>query len=73
VGNLGGIDGLFVLLIVLLLFGSKKLPELARGLGSAVRGFSRAEDETGRESGARRPIPHLIRLLWLGSPPVSPP
>jgi sec-independent protein translocase protein TatA len=55
-GNLGGIDGLFVLLIVLLLFGSKKLPELARGLGSAVREFSKAKDEIEHEL-SRPPTP----------------
>ena len=34
--NLAGPDMIVVLLIVLLLFGSKKLPELARGMGRAV-------------------------------------
>ena len=32
-------------LIVLLLFGAKKLPELARGMGRAVKEFSAARDE----------------------------
>ena len=44
-----GGDMLFILFIVLLLFGSKKLPELARGLGQAVREFSKAKDEIERE------------------------
>jgi sec-independent protein translocase protein TatA len=48
-GNLGGVDGLFILLIILLLFGAKRLPELARGLGSAVREFSKAKDEIEHE------------------------
>ena len=34
--NLAGPDLIVILLIVLLLFGSKKLPELARGMGQAV-------------------------------------
>jgi len=34
-----------ILLIVLLLFGAKKLPELARGMGRAVKEFSAARDE----------------------------
>lgn len=43
--NLAGPDGLIILMIILLLFGAKKLPELARGLGSAVREFSKAKDD----------------------------
>ncbi|MFZ0916692.1 MAG: twin-arginine translocase TatA/TatE family subunit [Candidatus Udaeobacter sp.] len=38
-----------ILLIVLLLFGAKKLPELARGMGRAVKEFSAARDEIERE------------------------
>ena len=33
---------LLILFIVLLLFGAKKVPELARGLGSALREFRKA-------------------------------
>jgi len=37
-----------VLLIVLLLFGAKRIPELAKGLGSGIKNFKNAvkEDET---------------------------
>ena len=38
-----------ILLIVLLLFGAKKLPELARGMGRAVKEFGVARDEVERE------------------------
>ena len=47
--NLMGPDMLVVLLIVLLLFGAKKLPELARGMGRAVKEFSAAREEIDRE------------------------
>src|SRR5580765_8911840 len=43
--NLMGPDMMVILLIVLLLFGAKKLPELARGMGRAVKEFSAAKDE----------------------------
>ena len=43
--NLAGPDMIVILLIVLLLFGSKKLPELARGMGRAVKEFGAARDE----------------------------
>ena len=49
-GNLfSGPDLLIILFIVLLLFGAKKLPELARGMGQAVREFNKAKDEFERE------------------------
>jgi sec-independent protein translocase protein TatA len=43
--NFMGPDMMVILLIVLLLFGAKKLPELARGMGRAVKEFSAARDE----------------------------
>src|SRR3954447_24490140 len=48
-GNLAGFDGIFIFMVLLLLFGAKKLPELAKGLGSAVREFSKAKDEIHHE------------------------
>jgi len=47
--NFMGPDMMVILLIVLLLFGAKKLPELARGMGRAVKEFSAAKDEIERE------------------------
>jgi sec-independent protein translocase protein TatA len=47
--NLAGPDLIIILLIVLLLFGAKKLPELAKGMGQAVREFTKAKDEFERE------------------------
>jgi len=47
--NLVGQDMIIVLLIVFLLFGAKKLPELARGMGRAVKEFSAARDEIEQE------------------------
>src|ERR1041384_5382322 len=43
--NLGGPDLLVILLIILVLFGAKKLPELARGMGQAIKEFQKAKDE----------------------------
>jgi sec-independent protein translocase protein TatA len=43
--NIGAQELIFVLLILLLLFGAKKLPELARGLRQAVKEFQKAKDE----------------------------
>lgn len=43
--NLGGPDLILILLIILVLFGAKKLPELAKGMGQAVKEFQKAKDE----------------------------
>ena len=47
--NFAGPDMIVVLVIVLLLFGAKKLPELARGMGQMAKEFGAARDETVRE------------------------
>ena len=43
--NLAGPDLIIILLIILVLFGAKKLPELARGMGQAIKEFQKAKDE----------------------------
>ena len=48
--NLMGPDMMVILFLVLLLFGAKKLLELARGMGRAVKEFSAARDEIQKES-----------------------
>ena len=37
--NFGGSEILLIVLVVLLLFGGKKIPELMKGLGKGVRSF----------------------------------
>lgn len=39
IGNLGAVEIMVIALIVLLLFGGKKIPELMRGIGKGVRSF----------------------------------
>jgi sec-independent protein translocase protein TatA len=43
-GNLGGGELILIALIVLLLFGGKKIPELMRGMGRGIREFNQAKD-----------------------------
>lgn len=50
--NLAGPDGLIILTVLLFLFGAKKLPELARGLGEAVREFSKAKNDVSDSTAA---------------------
>jgi sec-independent protein translocase protein TatA len=60
IGNLGGPDLIIILLIVLVLFGAKKLPDLARSLGQSMNEFRKAREDIDRElhnTGAQPPQP----------------
>jgi sec-independent protein translocase protein TatA len=43
--NLGGGEVILILVLVLILFGAKKLPELAKGLGQGIKEFKKATRE----------------------------
>jgi sec-independent protein translocase protein TatA len=43
--GLGGQELILILLIILVLFGAKKLPELAQGLGKGIKEFKKAQNE----------------------------
>jgi sec-independent protein translocase protein TatA len=65
--NVGGQELILILLIVLVLFGAKKLPELARGMGQAIREFQKAKDEfseelhsAGKTEVAAKPAPATV-------------
>ncbi len=47
--NMGGSEIMLIVIAILLLFGGKKLPELARGLGKGIREFKDASDGVKRE------------------------
>lgn len=47
--NLGGGEIFLILFVVLLLFGSKKIPEFARGLGKGIREFKDATNSIKEE------------------------
>jgi len=49
INNLEGPTGLILLIIILLLFGAKRIPELARGLGQAINEFNKAKDDVHRQ------------------------
>jgi len=48
-GNIGGSELFLILLIILVFFGAKKLPELARGLGQGIREFRKAARDVQEE------------------------
>lgn len=41
-GNLGAGEILLIVLVILILFGSKKIPDLAQGIGKGMREFKKA-------------------------------
>ena len=43
--TMGGTEWILIALIVLLLFGGKKIPELMKGLGKGIREFKKGKDE----------------------------
>lgn len=44
-GNLGATEIILIVLAILILFGSKKIPELAQGIGKGMREFKKAMKE----------------------------
>lgn len=47
--NIGGQEMILILIVVLLLFGGRKIPELMRGLGRGVREFNDAKNNVKKE------------------------
>tara|TARA_B100000676_G_scaffold219223_1_gene216150 strand:- start:318 stop:509 length:192 start_codon:yes stop_codon:yes gene_type:complete len=47
--GIGTIEILIILFIVLLLFGAKRLPELAKGLGKGINEFKKASNDIKEE------------------------
>ena len=58
----GGSEWIFIVIVILLMFGGKKIPELMRGLGKGMREFKDAKDnvkseiEAGLNEKENRPI-----------------
>jgi sec-independent protein translocase protein TatA len=70
---MGNTELLFILFIVLLLFGGRKLPELARSMGDAVREFNKAtntptayvDEKTRKEDEERQAIIEAAKKLGI--------
>lgn len=57
-GNLGATEIVLILLVIVLLFGSRKIPELMKGIGQGMREFKKAskvEDDTDKMSAEDKP------------------
>ena len=51
-GMPSGMQLLVIVLIILILFGGKKIPELAKGLGSGIKNFKKVETKAKDEQKA---------------------
>ena len=61
---LGGWEIVLILAVVLILFGAKKLPELAKGLGQGIKEFKKATNEVQNE---------IHNAMEDRTPPAAPP
>jgi len=48
-GSIGGFEWVLIILALLLLFGAKRIPELARGIGQGIQEFRKASDDIKKE------------------------
>jgi sec-independent protein translocase protein TatA len=48
-GGFGAMEIAIIVLVVLLLFGAKRIPELARGIGQGINEFRKASDDIKKE------------------------
>jgi sec-independent protein translocase protein TatA len=53
--NLGPPELIIILVILLVLFGGRKLPELSRSIGSSIKEFRKATDEEDKKNGEDSP------------------
>lgn len=67
-GIFGGWEIILILAVVLILFGAKKLPELAKGLGTGIKEFKKATREVQDEISNATEEPPQKRV----APPAAP-
>jgi sec-independent protein translocase protein TatA len=77
-GFFGGWEIILILAVVLILFGAKKLPELAKGLGTGIKEFKKATREVtdeiqnaGTESSAPVIKPPPANITAQSKPPET--
>ncbi|MFQ5570506.1 MAG: twin-arginine translocase TatA/TatE family subunit [Rhodothermales bacterium] len=66
-GSLGPLEIVLIFLVILLIFGAKRIPEIARGLGKGIREFKSATSEISREL-TIEDTPHRIQQPRQGTP-----
>jgi sec-independent protein translocase protein TatA len=53
--NFGPLEMLFIVVVIMILFGGKKIPELMHGLGKGINEFKRASQGDGDQNAVKTP------------------
>ena len=72
-GFFGGWEIVLILAVVLILFGAKKLPELAKGLGQGIKEFKKATNEVSSEINSAMDDNRYSQQRQIDNPPASKP
>jgi sec-independent protein translocase protein TatA len=59
--NIGTGEWVLIFLVILLLFGAKRIPEMAKGLGKGIREFRKAMSEVQEEIDVNKTSPPVTR------------
>src|SRR5436190_5597135 len=70
-GFIGGWEIVLILAVVLILFGAKKLPELAKGLGTGIKEFKKATKEVTEEMSTAMEDTTPAKRIPQNSPPAE--
>ena len=72
-GFFGGWEIVLILAVVLILFGAKKLPELAKGLGQGIKEFKKATNEVSSEINSAMDDNRYSQPRQIDNPPANKP
>ncbi len=76
-GSFGWMELMLILIIVLIIFGAGKLPQLGEGLGKAIKGFKKSVHEADAidvTPGEQPPVaPPQVQAQVMGQPEAVPP
>ena len=71
IGGLGPTELIVIFLIVLLVFGAKRIPEIAQGLGKGIMEFKKAARDITKEIDVEDDITHNVRNELKGNRPAD--
>ncbi len=71
-GSFGPMEILVIFLVILLLFGAKRIPEIAKGLGKGIREFKQATREISDEINAASNEVNAARRIQPPHQPATP-
>ena len=70
-GNLGFQELLLIAVVILVLFGSRKIPEFMRGLGKGIREFNSAKENVKKELEEGMQEKDQVKPAATANPPVN--